>query len=201
MESNYTGIIRDNLSQLYANATDSPENRLPAVKDGERYLFQAFGDTCVLSPAGITLGGEKITDPRGIIISLYALHAIADPCRLTPFKAYKEFPDTMPYAGAFSTHTEQILAPYTDRIMEKAAIIRERLNGDDAPDDMGGDMAFTVNPLPKIHLCYIFYAADEDFPASVTCLYSFNAADFLPGDALADVGEYTSKKIIKLVTP
>ena len=201
MESNYTGIIMDNLSRLYANSPHLLENRLPAAKDGERYLFQAFGESCIISPEGITLDGKTVTDPRGIIISLYALNAKAEPCRLSPFKAYKEFPGTMPYAGAFGTHTEQILVPYTDSIMEKATIIRERLNGNDAPDDMGGDMAFIVNPLPKIYLCYIFYTADEDFPAAVTCLYSFNAGDFLPSDALADVGEYSSKKIIELVTP
>ena len=201
MGSNYTTIIKNNLSKLYANPGDSPENRLPAAKSGDRYRFQAFGDTCVLSPEGITLGDEEINDPRGIIISLYALHAKATPCRPKPFKAYKEFPDTMPYAAAFGTHTEQILIPYTDRIIKKAALIQERLNGGATTENMAGDMVFTVNPLPKIHLCYIFYEADEDFPPSVTCLYSFNAAEFLPTDALADVGEYTSKKIIELVTP
>jgi len=56
-----------------------------------------------------------------------------------------------------------------------------------------------VYPLPKIALCYIFYEADEDFPASVTCLYSNNASSFLPIDALADVGEYTSKKILTVI--
>jgi len=106
----------------------------------------------------------------------------------------------MPYAGAFHTHTEQILVPHTDRVIEKAADIQQRLNGDNAPDGTGGDLAFTVNPLPKIFLCYIFYEADEDFPASVTCLYSSNAGEFMPMDALADVGEYTSKKIIEIIS-
>ncbi|MDY6825530.1 MAG: DUF3786 domain-containing protein [Thermodesulfobacteriota bacterium] len=63
----------------------------------------------------------------------------------------------------------------------------------------GKELAFTVTPLPKIQLCYIIYEADEDFPASVTCLYSANASAFLPIDALADVGEYTSRRIMELV--
>ena len=53
--------------------------------------------------------------------------------------------------------------------------------------------------LKKLY-CYILYEADEDFPAAVTCLYSSNADRFMPMDGLADVGEYTSKKIIDLVT-
>jgi hypothetical protein len=49
-------------------------------------------------------------------------------------------------------------------------------------------------------LNYIFYCADDEFPAAATCLYSNNAQSFLPIDALADTGEYTSRKIIELVT-
>ncbi len=64
---------------------------------------------------------------------------------------------------------------------------------------MGGDFAFVVYALPKVALCYIFYKSDQDFPASVTTLYSNNAISFLPIDALADVGEYTSKKIIEIL--
>jgi hypothetical protein len=58
-----------------------------------------------------------------------------------------------------------------------------------------------VRPFPKIKLYYIFYRADEDFSASATCLFSNNALSFLPVDALADTGEYTSKKIIELISP
>ena len=73
------------------------------------------------------------------------------------------------------------------------------LIGCNAPASVKGDFSFIVYPLPKIALCYIFYEADEDFSASVTCLYSNNALSFLPIDALADVGEYTSRKIIGLI--
>jgi len=69
------------------------------------------------------------------------------------------------------------------------------------PAKAGGDFAFIVYPLPKIALCYIFYIADDEFPASVTCLYSNNADCILPLDAPADVGEYTSRKIMDIIRP
>jgi hypothetical protein len=200
LENNYARIIRDNLTRLYDYPPDSLEKRLPATKETDRFILRAFGQACVISPAGILLEDKEVTDPRGIIISLYALHAPAEPCLLNPFRAYKEFPNTMPYAAAFHARTEQTLVPYAERISKNVDMIRKQLDGGDAPAEVGGDLAFTVNPLPKIHLCYIFYAADEDFPASVTCLYSSNAANFLPPDALADTGEYTSKKIIEIIT-
>ena len=65
--------------------------------------------------------------------------------------------------------------------------------------DLGGDFSFILYPLPKIALCFIFYLPDEEFPASVTCLFSANALSFIPLDGLADVAEYTSKGIIGLI--
>jgi hypothetical protein len=62
-----------------------------------------------------------------------------------------------------------------------------------------GDFSFLLFPFPKIALGYIFYLPDEDFPPSVTCLYSANAQRFMPLDGLADVAEYTSRKIIELI--
>jgi hypothetical protein len=105
----------------------------------------------------------------------------------------------MPYAGAFASHTEQILIPHINKIEENLNTIFDALNGEPDSGSEGGDISFTVRPLPKIILKYIFYLADDDFPASATCLYSNNALSFLPIDALADTGEYTSKKIIELI--
>jgi hypothetical protein len=62
-----------------------------------------------------------------------------------------------------------------------------------------GDFSFLLFPLPKVALCYIFYLPDEDFPASVTCLFSSNATSFMPLDGLADVAECSSRKIIQLI--
>ena len=39
----------------------------------------------------------------------------------------------------------------------------------------------------------------EEFPASITCLFSANALSFIPLDGLADVAEYTSNKIIQVI--
>ena len=105
----------------------------------------------------------------------------------------------MPYIGAFASYTEKILVPYVEKIEEEQNSIMEYMQGKNAYEIAGGDFSFFLCPLPKITLCYIFYRADEDFSASATCLFSNNAQNFLPLDALADVGEYTSRKIIQIL--
>ena len=199
MSNNYAKIVADNLKRLYGNLPKDLVRTLPGDQDGDRFVFEAFGERCEIRPEGIFLGDVQQTGVIGILISLYALHAQTDSIVLEPLKAFKDFPNSMPYAVAFITHTQQILVPYAERIAKAEKRIREHLRGQKAPVTVEGDFSFLVYPLPKIALCYILYEADDDFPASVTCLYSNNALSFLPIDALADVGEYTSRKILDLL--
>lgn len=199
MNDNYAKIVGDNLEKLYGNLPDDLVIALPGDQDGKRFVLEAFGEKCEIKPNGIFLGGEKQTGVLGILISLYALHTKTDSSVLEPLKAFKDFPNSMPYAGAFVTHTQQILVPHVANIIKGRNRIMEQLRGQEAPNSVEGDDSFVVYPLPKIALCYIFYEADDDFTASVTCLYSNNALSFIPIDALADVGEYTSRKILDLI--
>jgi hypothetical protein len=199
VKDNYTIILQNNLDRLYADMPDNLAGNLPAQQDGERFIFDAFGEKCVIQPKAITLGEKEHSSVFGILISLYALNARPEICILSPFKSFKEFPGSMPYVGAFATHTEKLLIPHFANIKEAVQTITGTLNGEKAPSEAGGDFSFIVYPLPKIALCYIFYEADDDFPPSVICLYSNNANQFLPIDGLADVGEYTSRKILDII--
>jgi hypothetical protein len=199
MLDNYAKIVQDNLERLYGNLSDGLARALPAQQDGKTFLFQAFGEKCEIRPEGIFLGRVRQTGVVGILISLYALNARPETCLVAPLKSFKELPNSMPYAGAFVTHTQQILVHHVESIKKSRGRIMKQLNGNNAPAGVEGDFSFVVYPLPKIALCYIFYEADDDFPPSATCLFSNNALSFLSIDALADVGEYTSKKILHLV--
>jgi hypothetical protein len=199
MTDNYTKIVKNNLERLYGDLPIDLAQNLPGEQDGERFIFDAFGEKCVIEPERITLGEEERSSVFKILISLYALNACSDICVLTPLKSFKEFSGSMPYVGAFTTHTEQLLVSHVAKIKEGVQSIIKKFKGEEAPSETGGDFSFIVYPLPKIALCYIFYEADDDFPASVTCLFSNNANQFLPVDALADVGEYTSRRILDLI--
>jgi len=197
--SNYTEIIKKNLKQRYRQTPVDLAERLPAQEVADGFIFQAFGESCQIGPQGIKLGDTDETGPRGVIISLYALRAAPVSCRLTPFKAFREMPDSMPYVGAFAAHAERVLLDQIDKIEQHADRIAQRLKGSQGSDNDAGDFSLIIYPLPKIALNYVFYRADDDFPASVTCLFSNNAATFLPTDALADTAEYTSKKILDML--
>jgi len=196
---NYTKIIQNNLNKFYGNLTNDRVRAISGEQYGSELVFRAFGEECRVTPDAITLGQEVQTGPVGIVITLYVLEARNVPCVLEPLKSFKEFNDSMPYVGAFSTHSENILIPQVDKIEKYMNQIIAPMAGRPGPSSVSGDFSFIVFPLPKIALCYIFYRQDEDFPASVTCLFSHNASAFLPVDGLADVAEYTSKKLLMSV--
>lgn len=197
--SNYAEIIEKNLQRLYSQLPEDFAERLPASRTGDGFLFCAFGESCRITPQSIKLGDYVETGPTEIVISLYALQVDTISCQLTPFKAFREMPDSMPYVGAFASHTERVLVDHIDKIERKADRIAQQFKGSREVSKDAGDFSFIVYPLPKIALNYIFYRADNEFPATVTCLFSHNAAAFLPTDALADTGEYTSKKILDIL--
>ena len=199
MSTAYAAIVRENLKKLYARDLGERADAMAARHRLNFLELQAFGAACRLAADGITLDGLAEEGPRGIIISLYALHAVSMTPVLEPFKSFKEIPNSAPYAGAFANRTEQALVPAVGRLTDMREKILARLEGTAAPASVSGDLAFVVRPLPKICLCYVCYLADEDFPAGVTCLYSQNAHLFLPTDALADVGEYATKAILEIV--
>jgi len=199
MQDNYAKLVKENLEKVFGGNLDELAANLPAKKDGDAFVFQAFGEECRVSPDGITLGGLLPESILGLLVSLYARQATSEPCRREPFRAFKELPDSMPYAGAFMTHTQQVLEPHVVKLENQVARITAAFNTEPGTPAEGGDFSFRLQPLPKIWLEFICYLPDEDFPAAVTCLYSQNADRFLTTDALADVGEYTVKKMISML--
>lgn len=194
--NSYKTLMRKNLERTFQRPPADLAASMDARMENDGTLsFKAFGEPCRVTPRRITLGGREPDDPRALLVSLYARHAGKEAPSIHPLRAFKDLPGSMPYQGAFRTHTEMILLPFVTTIQERQTEIIALFDGGPYPDT-GGDFAFLLRPLPKIALGYIFYLPDEDFPPSVTCLFSSNAPAFMPLDGLADVAEYTSRGIL-----
>lgn len=192
-------IQKDYLRKVWLRPTKDLEKSLPARQEGDSFYFQAFGEPCQLSPREIILGSQPVSGPEGILIAMYANYVTGEEVQLRPLKSFKQFPKTMPYQGAFVANAERILIPYVESIRRDQEKLIAKFSGHRNFDPPFGDFSFTLFPLPKIGLYYIFYLPDEEFSGNVSCLFSANAAQFLPVDGLADVAEYTARKIIQLV--
>ena len=197
MTTNYERMIRENLTDLFKKLPLDLETRLSASRNGAGFSLQAFGEPAWFDREKVTFSGKKNVDPKGLLVSLYAMHAGPAKIQIEPFKAFKDFPGSMPYHGAFSANSERVLIPHVNKIQGKMGEIISAFDGEAIQT---GDFSMLLFPFPKIAVCTIFYLADDEFSPSATSLFSANALDFMPLDGLADVAEYTSRKIIGMVS-
>lgn len=200
MSQNFLQIQKEYLQKAWARPIQELEQALPAHYGNDCFHFQAFGELCELYPEQILLGGQQVAGPEGILIALYALHVQKEEPQFRPLKAFKQFAGGMGYQGAFAMNAEKALHPFVPVIQKQKEMIIPRFSGHPNQDARRCDFSFTLFPLPRVGLCYILNLPDDEFPASVTCLFPSNADRFLPVAGLADVAEYTAKKIILLVT-
>ena len=200
MSQNILPIQKEYLQRAWARSIQELEEALPAHYAKDCFHFQAFGEPCELFPQEIILGGQRLTGPEGILIALYALHTRKEEPQLKPLKSFKQFPGGMGYQGVFAMNAEKVLHPHVIAIEKRKEEIVLRFSGHPNADAPRCDFSFTLYPLPRVPLYYIFNRPDEEFPARVTCLFASNANRFLPVAGLADTTEYTAKKIIALIT-
>lgn len=198
MSQGYRAIRDEYLKAAWARAPGELAACLPAALAGEQLSFQAFGEPCILTAQEISLSGKAAEGPEGLLIALYASLSPNLPVQLNRLKSFKEFPGSMPYQAAFAAHAEQALVPWVESLQAAQARIISIFSGHGNPAPPSGDFSFTLYPLPRVPLSYIFHLPDEEFPASATCLFADNATCFLPLDGLADVAEYTGKRMILL---
>lgn len=199
MNDQYLLIQIKHLKEAWLRGKEALEKALPARLEDDCFYFQAFGETCKLCADGIRLGGKPASGPEGILIALYARSVRHEPVNLHPLQSFRELPHSGPYQGAFTLRSEQILAPHVMAIQRQKQVIAQHFSGEVDQDAPSGDFSFTLYPLPRIPLYYIFYLPDEEFPAAVTCLFAADAANHLTVDGLADVAEYTGKRIVSFV--
>ncbi len=198
MSTQYEKLIRLHLAEIFEDPPERTAARLPAGLERDGFHFRAFGEPCVLGPEGVAFSGRTVFDPRALLVALYARHVTGETVQVLPLKAFRELPGTMPYQGAFSVNAERVLVPHVPAIQAGQEAIKKSYDGRPGEPDGGGDFSLLLYPLPKIALCYVFYLADEDFPAAATCLFSGNASAFMPLDGLADVAEYTSRSLVRV---
>jgi hypothetical protein len=99
--------------------------------------------------------------------------------------AFRDLPGGMFYHQAYQGYSGDRLSKAIDNhvnVFERAA---KNLGG--LKLDIG-DASFAFDALPRVRVAAVYYAGDEDFPASANVLFDASASHYLPTDALGGVG-------------
>ncbi len=116
---------------------------------------------------------------------LYYLKTAEGSPHVGKWVAFRDLPGGMFYHQAYQGYSGDRLAKAIDNrisVFERAA---KNLNGVKLEI---GDAAFMFDALPRVKVAAVYYAGDEDFPASANVLFDESASHYLPTDALAGVG-------------
>jgi hypothetical protein len=107
--------------------------------------------------------------------------------------AFRDLPDGLFYHQAYQGYSGDRLAKAIDNrvdVFERAA---KHLGG--MKLDLG-DVAFAFDALPRVRVAAVYYAGDEDFPATANVLFDEAASHYLPTDGLAGLGSALVDRLI-----
>ena len=108
---------------------------------------------------------------------------------------FQELPDGMFYRHAFQSYSgDQLIRDFAGDI----SAFREAARDLDGILFEMGDAAFSFDVLPRVSLAVVWWAGDDEFPASATVLFDSAASRYLPTDGLAIVGRMLCHKLAKL---
>lgn len=99
--------------------------------------------------------------------------------------AFRDLPGGMFYHQAYQGYSGDRLARVFGNRADAFARAAKNLGGMKLTL---GDAAFAFDALPRVRVAAVYYAGDEDFPATANVLFDESASHYLPTDALAGVG-------------
>ncbi|MBI5303097.1 MAG: DUF3786 domain-containing protein [Chloroflexi bacterium] len=129
---------------------------------------------------------------RTAMFLYYLLNADGSPLE-GKWVAFRDLPSGMFYHQAYQGYSGDRLAKAIDNrisVFERAA---KQLGGEKL---QLGDAAFAFTALPRVRVAAVYYAGDEDFPASANVLFDASIIHYLPTDVCAGVGSTLVDRLI-----
>ncbi len=201
----------DRLAPVVEEAKEVLQHRKPSKltmysgceQDSEgNFHIQFFGQDYIVSIDDFTVRQAATGKETSSFTSSLILTYLATANGRTPsgrWIGFRDLPDGMFYAQAFQGYTGVRLMRELQEEGEEERINSLRraakaLGG--KPVDIG-DIGFSFNIFPRIHLVIVYWRGDEDFPSQARVLFEDSAANYMPTDGLAILGSYLVGHILK----
>jgi hypothetical protein len=165
-------------------------------RNGESLQLEFLGKAYILSLPDFvarTADGDVCPDSLRILFLDYLLQGDGSPPTGT-WIGYQELPDGAFYRHAFQGYSGDQLVRDLDGSVEAFRRAAEAVDGE--PFEMG-DAGFRFRVLPNVPLAIVWWAGDDEFPASATVLFDEVAGRYLPADGLAILGRMLCRRLVK----
>jgi hypothetical protein len=201
--------------------TDPPERRYADALAKARAEWAAADATACAARAGCQPGDggvvvpllgapHLVTHPGGEVwaepgrqekaaVAVMLLHYLLGADGTPPagaWSAYRELPDGLFYAAAFSRRADARLArafaASVDALEDFRRVARD-LRGDVLTL---GDASFRFAALPRVDVAVLVWAGDDQEPGEARVLFDAHAGHYLPAEDLAELGGRLAHKLV-----
>jgi hypothetical protein len=107
--------------------------------------------------------------------------------------SFSELPDGRFYNQAFQGYTGDQLGRAFQNDLQSFEHAAQSLGGSRRAF---GDVAYTLQVLPRVPVLVVYWQGDEDFPATFRILFDASANHYLPTDAYAILGSTLTRRLI-----
>jgi hypothetical protein len=193
--SNYDTVCGELLELVWKTGAVANAPMLSGSVEEGVARIPLFGESCDVRRDGVYKDAGKLDTIGSILVVRYLLTAGAGQMRHT-WLPYRDLKDGAQFSGFIKTNIEDKIAV---AFQGKRAVLRERLSALGAAacaQDVQGDIALVVHPLPKLPVLCLFRDRDEEFPASFQFLFDGSASSYLDLEALAVTLQYIYLKLI-----
>lgn len=151
--------------------------RLPVLND----LFEVR----LSSREVVASNGEEV-GPAWRILALHYLTVSLRPDNLLPRITFDDLPTARSYGGVYCGRVIRRLCATAGRRIETLRNAADSLGGRLVD---GGDAAFVFDVFPRVQVRLIWYAPDEEFPASATLLLPENIESYFCAEDIVVMSE------------
>ena len=192
--SNYDKVCEELLELVWETGAVANAPMLSGSVEQGAARIPLFGEDCCVRRDGVYKGAVRLDTIGSILVVRYLLAAGTAQMQHT-WLPYRDLKDGAQFSGFIKTNIEDKIA---GAFQGKRDALAERLSALGAvrcAEEVQGDIALVVHPLPKVPVLSLFWDRDEEFPASFQFLFDGSASSYLDLEALAAMLQYIYLKL------
>lgn len=168
--------------------------------DAGVYRFKFYGEPYRVTVPDLEVIAEatnKASSPYYAAMFLYYLHTADGTPRAGKWISFRELPDGMFYHQAYQGYSGNRLVKVFGNRVDAFEHAARQLGGMKLTL---GDAAYAFDALPRVQVAAVYYAGDDDFPATANVLFDASASHYLPTDVLASIGRALVDRLMRVAS-
>lgn len=196
-DSNYEKVFKQYQEWFLRDNQEKTAEVLKLKMDSKYLYVPFFGELCKVSRRD---GNIRKADDSAVLVEdrltiMQHLHYYKQTAmESTKRVAFREIKEAAVFEKAYQKSSLKPLVRAFSNHLEELRLAGKKLQG---KKESLGDVSFTLQAFPRISLTYVFWDADEEFPASANILFDNRITDWTHPESVPVLAEIGTRKLIE----